>query len=112
MHITLEWLTRGDEPLAVTIEHRRDEVHVALEMTHQYARQVAGLTFNSTVDLFIKVVGSILMETALDHPDEIAALFHADTHGEGLDRLFNVAPPACLWEAALSKAVMGVDDAS
>lgn len=112
VHITLEWLTQNDEPLTVTIEHRRDEVHIALAMTHQYARQVAGLTSNSTVDLFIKVVGSILMEISLDHPDEIAALFHADTHGESLERLFDVAPPACLWEAALAQAVMGVDDAT
>lgn len=60
----------------------------------------------------IKAVGSILIETALDHPHEIAALFHADTHGEGLDRNFDVVPLACLWEAALSKAVLGMDDAS
>ncbi len=112
VHITLEWLTQNDEPLTVTIEHRRDEVHVTLAMTHQYARQVAGLTSNSTVDLFIKVVGSILMEISLDHPNEIAALFHADTHGEGLERIFDVAPPACLWQAALAQAVLGVDDAT
>jgi hypothetical protein len=111
--ISLKLQTEQEEPLLVATEFRGDTAAVTLTMTPQYVERLAGPTSEGTIDQFLKSLGEVLMDMALDPPEEIVTLFDPDTHGEAIHRLSAVAHPAYLWNKnAFAKSVIGVDDAS
>jgi len=113
LSISLKLQTEQGEPLLVATEFRDDMAAVTLTMTPQYVERLAGPTSEGTIDLFLKSIGEVLMEMALDPPEEIVALFDPDAHGEAIHRLSAVAHPAYLWNKnAFAKSVVGADDAS
>jgi hypothetical protein len=111
--IHLELQNEQEEPLLVATAFQDGTAAVTLTMTPQSVERLADATSEGTIELFLKSIGEVLMDMALDPSEEIVALFDPDAHGEAIYRLSAVAHPAYLWRKnAFAKSVVGVDDAS
>lgn len=111
--MSLRLQTKQEEPLLVAKEFQDDMAAITLTMTPQYVEHLSDPTLEGTIDLFLKSIGELLMDIALDPPEEMVALFDPDAHGEAIHRLSAVAHPAYLWNKnGFAKSVVGADDAS
>lgn len=113
LSINLKLQTAQKQSLLVETEFQDDRSAVTLTLTPQYAEDLAGPASEGTIKLFLESIGNVLMNMALDPPEEVDALFDPDSHGEALYRLSTVAHPAYLWSKnAFAKSVIGAENAS